>query len=157
VGGVVSLVSSPSISRSFFLFSFLSLIFFSHSQSRSPTTHSQSQNIQPLIEIIYLTIKYNSYTSHKLQDSQYILDHKIHNSFTSHKNPSHNLSKFTINLVNVSRTLKNRQRTHTRASYLPAPPGLAAPAPVRRLCRPGTTPRAPILQIERDVRSRAMR
>jgi hypothetical protein len=59
VGGAVSLcLSHLRHFRSFFpLFSFLSLIFFSHSQSRSRTTHSQSQNIQPLIQIIYLTIK----------------------------------------------------------------------------------------------------
>jgi hypothetical protein len=82
----LSVSVSPPPSHLFFfsLFSFLSLFFFSRSQSRPHATHSQSQNIQPLIQIIYLTITYNSYTSHKLQDSQHILDHNIHNPFASH-------------------------------------------------------------------------
>jgi hypothetical protein len=36
-----------------------------------------------------------------------ILDQMIHNPFTSHRNPSHNLSKITISLMNVPRTSKN--------------------------------------------------
>jgi hypothetical protein len=134
----LSVSVSPPPSHLFFfsLFSFLSLFFFSRSQSRPHATHSQSQNIQQLIQIIYLTITYNSYTSHKLQDSQHILDHNIHNPFASH-----NISKTTVNLMNVSRTSKNQEKTHTRAS--PSPCAAAPPAYRARPCRRGTPrPRA---------------
>jgi hypothetical protein len=69
---LVSVSSPHPFFFPYFLFSLL--FFFSHSHSRPRIAHSQSQNIKLLVQIIYLTITYNSYKSHKLQDSQHILD-----------------------------------------------------------------------------------
>jgi hypothetical protein len=106
VGCPVSLRLLPSVSSILFsLFSILSLFFFFHSQSRTWTPHSQLHNIQLVIQIIYLAITYNSFISHKFQDSQHILDHKIHNPLTSHKNQSlenHNQSQEHQKMKNIS-------------------------------------------------------
>jgi hypothetical protein len=105
----------------FFLFSLVSLcFFFSHSQSRPWTPHSQSQNTQLLIQIIYLTITYNSYTYLRSQDSQSL---RISQSLKNHKNPSHNLSRIKINLKNISKTSKNQGHFILVLPHLPASGG----------------------------------
>jgi hypothetical protein len=121
----------------FFSFSYFLLPFsikitnnsFSITEHTTPDTNHISHN---QIELVYIS-QITRFTTY--------LRHKIHNPFTSHKNPSHNLSKITINLMNVSRTSKNQQ--HEPVPVLPIsvpPPGLAV-----------TTPRASFLQIEREM------
>jgi hypothetical protein len=97
----------------------------------------------------------------KQDHEQLILNHRTYNpsykSYISQTLKNHNQSHQCIKNIEKSTT------TRTRASHLPTPPlGHAAhaspshAAPARCWARPGTTPRAPIVQIERDESNKKM-
>jgi hypothetical protein len=105
--------------------------------------------------LIFCSFSFFSSPILKQDHEQLILNHRTYNpsykSYISQTLKNHNQSHQCIKNIEKSTT------TRTRASHLPTPPlGHAAhaspshAAPARCWARPGTTPRAPIVQIERE-------